>query len=168
MLFDKDWRMTNNQSIWLLVTHSNIKKMVDTPTNHSVEHGKQVVIWPSGVQVETQPEAEEMITISRNDLRWMFEEWATERAMIPSPLLSLIPQLELEKHEASIEPYVLEPVSYPKVRRRLFSIRDEEELLPAPPHRPRTHERARRAPSKEVNSRRNTITEGQMRRDEQI
>ncbi|KAL2252177.1 UNVERIFIED_CONTAM: hypothetical protein Sindi_0012400, partial [Sesamum indicum] len=144
------------------------KKIVNTAINPNQGHRKQVEAGPSATQTVNLQETTKMIMIPRNDLRQMFEEWAVERGMMPPPPTPPVPEPVEEQREASAEPYVPKLVPNLRVRRRLFLVREKEELPPPPPLRSRAYERARKAPFEEVNSMRNTVAEEELQREEEI
>ncbi|KAL0315185.1 UNVERIFIED_CONTAM: hypothetical protein Scaly_2881600 [Sesamum calycinum] len=78
------------------------------------------------------------------------------------------PLPETEQCEPSVGPYVPEPIPHLKVRRRLF-LAKEGDGPPIPPLQQHwTPDRGPRAPSEEVNSRRETVATAQVRRAEQL
>ncbi|KAL0462277.1 UNVERIFIED_CONTAM: hypothetical protein Slati_0115300 [Sesamum latifolium] len=91
-----------------------------------------------------------------------------ERCMIPQPPLPSIPLPEMEQHELSVEPFLPEPIPLPRVRRMFFLAREEDESLRLSLERHRLPDRAQRALFGKINSKRNTVAEAQMRRDEQL
>ncbi|KAL0423294.1 UNVERIFIED_CONTAM: hypothetical protein Sradi_0864200 [Sesamum radiatum] len=48
-------------------------------------HGKQIATGPSGAHLPNPLEVLEMITMSRADLRRIFQEWVTNEGMMPPP-----------------------------------------------------------------------------------
>ncbi|KAK4438890.1 hypothetical protein Salat_0223600 [Sesamum alatum] len=91
-----------------------------------------------------------IISISSNDLKKFFEEWAMQRGMVPQPLPPPPCREEVEDREGLVESYVPEPVPVnQKLRRELFLPR-EEGAPPQPRHRGR--EREHKAPSEEINN----------------
>ncbi|KAL0431363.1 UNVERIFIED_CONTAM: hypothetical protein Sradi_0762300 [Sesamum radiatum] len=130
--------------------------MVETPNNLESGHEKQTATRPSSKHHVNPPETAEMLTVSRNDLRRMFKEWAVKRydATTSTPH---IPDLVVEEQEDSVERYVPKLLPNPQARIRLFSMGGEEIPLPSPPLCSRAQKGVRRAPSEEVSNRRDSI-----------